>query len=275
MSESQLAETIKSLRSAIKKITDIPAKQRTAVDRDALRKHRLALADQQKIRLTKAQDRLRLDERKSRTQRLIKLGGLVVKAKLDHLDEAALLGALDIMRETLERDSKVIAHWQSRGGSLLVSAAQADNRVPLTVVFPAPADKETRKILRGMKLRWSEALGHWDGVADLDAVKKAVSTNGGIVKRVGEPAPQSTAQQPAKPDPQRVPAAAMMCLIVTLPDPNNPSAVAVVKQHNCALDQNQRLWFVDYPPDAYQAPLDALAAAVKPFDGIVRAAPRR
>ena len=55
---------------------------------------RLTRLEQQKNRISQVETKLRLDERKARTRRLIEAGGLVDKAGLLDLDANALYGAL-------------------------------------------------------------------------------------------------------------------------------------------------------------------------------------
>ncbi len=55
--------------------------------------------EQSKARLTEAEAKLKLDERRQRTRRLIEAGALVEKAALLELDSNALYGALLSLRD--------------------------------------------------------------------------------------------------------------------------------------------------------------------------------
>jgi hypothetical protein len=60
---------------------------------------RLRAHEQQKAKLAEAEARLKLDERKQRTRRLIEAGALVEKVGLLELDSNALYGALLSLRD--------------------------------------------------------------------------------------------------------------------------------------------------------------------------------
>jgi hypothetical protein len=55
--------------------------------------------------------------RKKRTRRLIELGGLVSKARLEDWNANTLLGALLFLKER-EADSQQLDEWAQRGGSV-------------------------------------------------------------------------------------------------------------------------------------------------------------
>ena len=74
------------------------------MDNVQLLKDKLA---QKRNRLAAEEIRINLKERKLRTRRLIEMGGLVVKAKLDHLPTNTLFGALLTNFESLAKDSNI------------------------------------------------------------------------------------------------------------------------------------------------------------------------
>lgn len=71
--------------------------------------------EQRKNRLKQLESVLKIQERKQRTRRLIELGGLVSKAKLDSWNSNALLGGLLFLKEK-ESDVVQIEVWAHRGG---------------------------------------------------------------------------------------------------------------------------------------------------------------
>jgi len=46
---------------------------------------------------------------------MIECGGLVAKARLDHIDRAALFGALLLVRQTLDADPQITVKWKAIG----------------------------------------------------------------------------------------------------------------------------------------------------------------
>ncbi len=72
--------------------------------------------EQRKHRLKQLEQSLTNQERKDRTRRLIKLGGLVSKAHLDNWTANALLGALLFVKEK-EQDPTQMNLWAHQGGA--------------------------------------------------------------------------------------------------------------------------------------------------------------
>ncbi|KJV73723.1 conjugative transfer protein [Orientia tsutsugamushi] len=66
---------------------------------------------QKKAKLIMDEVNLKIKERKMRTRRLIEMGGLVAKAKLDH----TLFGAIVSLKETLTQHPNVQNHWTTIG----------------------------------------------------------------------------------------------------------------------------------------------------------------
>ena len=81
--------------------------------------------EQQKKRLKQLEASLSVQERKNRTRRLIALGGLVSKAKLEDWNANALLGGLLFLKER-ENDSNQMNDWIHKGGTAF-SAEQTKN----------------------------------------------------------------------------------------------------------------------------------------------------
>ncbi|OJW47900.1 MAG: hypothetical protein BGO67_03145 [Alphaproteobacteria bacterium 41-28] len=76
--------------------------------------------EQRKNRLKQLEASLNVQERKKRTRRLIELGGLISKAKLDDWSSNALLGGLLFLKEK-ESDSQQIDMWIHKGGAAFSS----------------------------------------------------------------------------------------------------------------------------------------------------------
>lgn len=76
--------------------------------------------EQRKNRLKQVESSLKTQERKQRTRRLIELGGLVSKAKLEDWNSNALLGGLLFLKEK-EQDSAQMNTWIHKGGKAFSS----------------------------------------------------------------------------------------------------------------------------------------------------------
>ncbi len=68
-------------------------------------------------RLSLLQSKAKLLERRQDTRKKIEFGGLVIKAKLDHLPKDILLGAFVHINEQLEYDPSLESLFQSKGGA--------------------------------------------------------------------------------------------------------------------------------------------------------------
>ena len=75
--------------------------------------------EQKKNRLAAEETRLNLKERKMRTRHLIEIGGLVVKAELDHLPTNTLYGALLSLKNTLAENDAILKQWSNSGKTVL------------------------------------------------------------------------------------------------------------------------------------------------------------
>lgn len=80
--------------------------------------------EQRKNRLKQMEASLNVQERKTRTRHLIRLGGLISKAQLDHWNANALLGGLLFLKER-ENDLTQIEEWAHKGG-VAFSAVKAE-----------------------------------------------------------------------------------------------------------------------------------------------------
>lgn len=66
-------------------------------------------------RLKLLQSKQQFQERRQDTRKKIELGGLVIKAKIDHLPKDILLGAFVYISEQLELDSKLEILFEQKG----------------------------------------------------------------------------------------------------------------------------------------------------------------
>jgi len=147
---------------------------------------RLRAHEQSKARLAEAEAKLKLDERKQRTRRLVEAGALVEKCGLLELDSNALYGALLSLRDGAD-DKAHVEKWAALGGRTFAREARArdEGKEAVLLTFTAPLPKDATTALRKAGFRYSKVMQHWEGLArpdDADALAKA---HGGTARQVG------------------------------------------------------------------------------------------
>ena len=143
---------------------------------------RLKRLEQQKARLQLSESKIKDDERRARTRRLIEIGALVEKAGLAVLPANALYGAL-IETANKATDASDVARWETFGGRAFAGEAKArDASLP----FSQPAPVATA--LRAAGMRWNKVMRHWEGLARYHEVLTLANEHGGSVRRVSAPA---------------------------------------------------------------------------------------
>lgn len=147
---------------------------------------RLRAHEQQKARLAEAEARLKLDERRQRTRRLVEAGALVEKAGLLELDSNALYGALLSLRDGAA-DKKQAEQWAALGGRAFAREARArdEGKEPIVLTFPGPLAKDATTALRRAGFRFSKVMQHWEGLARYDDAVTLAKPHGGTARRVG------------------------------------------------------------------------------------------
>ena len=129
--------------------------------------------EQKKNKLAAEETRMRLTERKVRTRHLIELGGLLVKAKLDHLPTNALYGALLSLDEQLQENENIKAAWIVKGDKAFNQ--EQKTACPVIVKFVAEPIKDIRDTIRLLGLKWNKFRQEWYGhVTDLDSLKNEI-----------------------------------------------------------------------------------------------------
>ena len=147
---------------------------------------RLRAHEQQKARLAEAEAKLKLDERKQRTRRLVEAGALVDKSGLLDLDSNALYGALLSLRDGAD-DKVQVEKWAALGGRTFDREARArdEGKQPVLLRFSAPLSKDVTTTLRRAGFRYSNVLQHWEGLARFDEASTLAETHGGTARCVG------------------------------------------------------------------------------------------
>ena len=147
---------------------------------------RMRAHEQQKARLAEAEAKLKLDERKQRTRRLVEAGALVDKSGLLDLDSNALYGALLSLRDGAD-DKAQVEKWAALGGRTFDREAKArdEGKEPLLLTFTTPPAKDATTVLRKAGFRFSRVMQHWEGLARFDEASTLAKAHGGTARRVG------------------------------------------------------------------------------------------
>ena len=160
---------------------------------------RLRAHEQQKARLAEAEAKLKLDERKQRTRRLVEAGALVDKSGLLDLDSNALYGALLSLRDGAD-DKAQLEQWAALGGRAFDREARARDagKEPVLLRFATPLSKDATVVLRKAGFRYSKIMQHWEGLARFDEASTLAEAHGGTARRVGATAEISGGAQAAE-----------------------------------------------------------------------------
>ena len=147
---------------------------------------RLRAHEQSRARLAEAEARLKLDERKQRTRRLVEAGALVEKTGLLELDSNALYGALLSLRDGAS-DKAQRETWAALGGRAFDREARArdEGKEPVLLTFVGPLSKDATTELRRAGFRYSKVMRHWEGLARFDDAGTLAKAHGGSARRVG------------------------------------------------------------------------------------------
>lgn len=126
--------------------------------------------EQKKNRLIAEETKLKLKERKMRTRHLIEMGGLIVKAELDHLPTNTLYGSLLSLKESLTKQSNIQDQWTKTGKTAFDQEQQ--QKTAIILKLNEKPSLEIRGIIRSYSLKWNHLRNEWYGyVLDLQALK--------------------------------------------------------------------------------------------------------
>ncbi|KAB2836881.1 MAG: conjugal transfer protein TraD [Caedimonadaceae bacterium] len=116
-----------------------------------------------KNRLKQLESHIKNIKRKTRTRRLIELGGLVAKAGLEDLESNALLGGLLHLKQ-LVTDPKIEEEFAHQGGKEF--AKENQNKSLVIVKFDEKPNNEIRAKIRELGLKWNAIRQEWQGYAE-------------------------------------------------------------------------------------------------------------
>ena len=120
--------------------------------------------EQKKVRSQQQEAILKLKERKARIRHLIAIGGLVVKAQIDHLPSDVLLGACLYIKDSIQKDSHIVNSWKKLGTTIFEQ--ETKNKTPVLLKLDQKPELSIRTLIRSRGLKWNALRQEWYGYAE-------------------------------------------------------------------------------------------------------------
>ncbi len=176
-------------------------------DRKSLAERR-AVQEQRKAKLAEEEAKLRVADRKLRTQMLIKFAGNFANSELLHLPPNTINGMRIDLEERLKNDPAQEAAWKALGGQRLAEEAQQREEAgeKLLIIFPAPLPKGAAAPLKKARFKFSKVFQHWEGIGSYAEAAHLAAAHGGRVQRVNPSEPSSLSVSESIIPPVRSPA---------------------------------------------------------------------
>ncbi len=148
--------------------------------------HQKERLDRQKARLQSQEQKLKTLERKQRTRRLIELGGLIVKAELEELNNNTLLGALLSLKQHMTNTETIISEWTEQGAKAFEASVQNEGAVtdtlPLVITFKTEPPRELKSQLRDLNFKWNPFRKEWYGYGNIHELKSLIKPANGTIE---------------------------------------------------------------------------------------------
>lgn len=145
--------------------------------------HQKEKLERHKAKLQSQEQKLKLLERKKRTRRLIELGGLIVKADLESLNNNTLLGALMSLKSSLQTNESLIEEWTSIGAAAFETSSQPmGDTSPLVITFKTEPPRELKSQLRDLNFKWNPFRKEWYGYGDMQELSRWILPHNGTVE---------------------------------------------------------------------------------------------
>lgn len=139
--------------------------------------------EQRKNRLKQMEAVLNVQERKKRTRRLIELGGLISKARLDHWNSNSLFGALLFLKER-EKDEDQMQTWTHKGGVAFSADKPSVSKTPVIVKFADIPSDETKRAIKSQGLKWNALRQEWEGHVVLEELQSLLSSQKAAIQKM-------------------------------------------------------------------------------------------
>jgi hypothetical protein len=148
--------------------------------------HQKERLERQKARLQSQEQKLKLTERKKRTRRLIELGGLIVKAELEELNNNTLLGALLSLKSSISKNETLINEWTEQGAKTFEALDQNQtigaDKTPAVITFKSEPQRELKSQLRDLNFKWNPFRKEWYGYGNLHELKSLIKPANGTIE---------------------------------------------------------------------------------------------
>ncbi len=148
--------------------------------------HQKERLERQKARLQSQEQKLKTLERKQRTRRLIELGGLIVKAELEELNNNALLGALLSLKSSISKNETLIKEWTEQGAQAFEALDQnkstGSDKTPVVITFKSEPQRELKSQLRDLNFKWNPFRKEWYGYGNIHELKSRIKPAHGTVE---------------------------------------------------------------------------------------------
>jgi hypothetical protein len=148
--------------------------------------HQKEKLERQKARLQSQEQKLKTLERKQRTRRLIELGGLIVKAELEALNNNTLLGALLSLKHHMTNTESIVSEWTEQGAKAFESLDQnqsnGSDKTPVVITFNSEPPRELKSQLRDLNFKWNPFRKEWYGYGNLHELKSIINPANGIIE---------------------------------------------------------------------------------------------
>ncbi|MBL4832174.1 MAG: conjugal transfer protein TraD [Aliivibrio sp.] len=109
--------------------------------------------------LKRKETAIKKKRRKTENSRKYKLGGMIVKAGLDTLDDDVIIGLLFAQKNTLAENKAIKNDWRELG----IKASIKPEKLGVIVKFLGRPLEEITKKLHAKKLRWNRISKQWEG----------------------------------------------------------------------------------------------------------------
>ena len=148
--------------------------------------HQKERLERQKARLQSQEQKLKTLERKQRTRRLIELGGLIVKAELEELNNNTLLGALLSLKHNLTRNEAILSEWTEQGAKAFEALDQnqstGSDKTPVVITFNSEPPRELKSQLRDLNFKWNPFRKEWYGYGSIHELRSRIKPANGTVE---------------------------------------------------------------------------------------------
>ena len=148
--------------------------------------HQKEKLERLKAKLQSHEQKLKLTERKKRTRRLIELGGLIVKADLEKLNNNTLLGALLSLKHHMTRNEAILSEWTEQGAKAFEALDQNQtigaDKTPVVITFKSEPQRELKSQLRDLNFKWNPFRKEWYGYGNLHELKSFIKPANGTVE---------------------------------------------------------------------------------------------